>query len=333
MSKRGLPAGGVESTTAKENCLGPKDRQLASEIADRLKLFSSTVHNLPGAPDDARRSSLALQIVESIRRERYMEIIRNREWTAQFANPDGRHFDPLKGALYHYNNGNIDEAFWLVFLSVHFGRHASDGWRLAQDIYRGDGTRSRWTWAAVANNPASFRKWLESSLKALKSDGVKRRFGNHRKYETLRTSSARGTAHVFESYVRLIGANRGHELFFKQLSKNLQLSETEFFDVLYRSLDAVVSFGRTAKFDFLGMLNKIGFLPVVPGIPYLEGATGPLKGARLLFASSASSKMTARTLTQYVVELGRFLNVNMRVMEDALCNWQKSPADFLPFRG
>jgi hypothetical protein len=330
---RGFLAQKVRKQGVEEKLLGPKDRALASEIADRLGVFSETVRDLPGAPDVARRSALALQIVESIRRERYMEVIRKRPWAREFADPDSDRFDPLKGAIYHYKNGNVDEAFWLVFLSVHFGKHVRDGWRLARDIYRGDGARLRWDWARVSNNPAAFHEWLKSNLKRLKSDGVKRRFGNHRKYETLRTNSARGTAQVFKSYVKWVGANRGHELFFSQISKKPPLSEAEFFEALYRSLDAVVSFGRTAKFDLLGMLNKIGFLPIVPSIPYLEGATGPLKGARLLFTNSIRSKKNAKTLTPYVVELGKFLNVNMRVMEDALCNWQKSPSIFLPFRG
>lgn len=296
-------------------------------------MFSKTVQDLPGARDAARRTALALQIVESIRRERYMEVIRKRPWTAEFANPESNQFDPLKGAIYHHKNGNVDEAFWLVFLSVHFGKHVKDGWRLARDVYRGEGARFIWNWARVSNNPASFHGWLKNNLKRLRNDGIKRRFGNHRKYETLRTNSARGTAEVFKSYVKWVGANRGHALFFGQISEKPPLSEAEFFDVLYQSLDAVVSFGRTAKFDYLGMLNKIGFLPIVPGIPYLEGATGPLKGARLLFTNSIKSKKKAKVLTPYVVELGKFLNVNMRVIEDALCNWQKSPSNFLPFRG
>jgi hypothetical protein len=333
MSRRGSVARSEFVDSSKEKLLGPKDRAFALQIAKRLKTFDTEVLALPGAPDEAHRTTLAFQIVEGVRRERYVRLIRARTWSADFADPESAHFDPLKGAIYHYELGNIDEAFWLVFLSVHFGKHLKDGWQLVRDIYRGDGGQVRWSWAKVANSPASFRKWLAENQMRLRDDGVKRRFGNHRKYETLRVNSARGTAEVFKSYVDWIGANRGHALFFSQVAGKPPISGAALFDVLYNSLDAVVSFGRTAKFDFLGMITKIGFLPICPGIPYLEGATGPLRGARLLFGNDIKSKKSTDVLTPHVVELGNFLKVSMQVMEDALCNWQKSPAEFLPFRG
>jgi hypothetical protein len=31
-------------------------------------------------------------------------------------------FDPLKAAVLHYRRGRVDEAYWLVFLAVHFGK-------------------------------------------------------------------------------------------------------------------------------------------------------------------------------------------------------------------
>jgi hypothetical protein len=34
-----------------------------------------------------------------------------------------------------------------------------------------------------------------------------------------------------------------------------------------------------------------------------------------------------------VVKLGDALGVGMQVMEDSLCNWQKSPEAYVPFRG
>ena len=61
----------------------------------------------------------------------------------------------------------------------------------------------------------------------------------------------------------------------------------------------------------------------------MQGSTGPLKGARLLFGENA----TSAALDPRLVELGAELGVGMQVIEDALCNWQKSPDRFVPFRG
>ena len=37
------------------------------------------------------------------------------------------------------------------------------------------------------------------------------------------------------------------------------------FDILYHSMGAVASFGRTARFDYLTMIGKLGLAPIEPG--------------------------------------------------------------------
>ena len=93
-------------------------------------------------------------------------------------------------------------------------------------------------------------------------------------------------------------------------------------------MTAVKRFGRTARFDYLTMIGKLGLGNIQPGSAYLLESTGPLKGARLLFGPA--TRATLETLT---VQLGNRLDVGMQVMEDSLCNWQKSPGIFKPFRG
>jgi Alpha-glutamyl/putrescinyl thymine pyrophosphorylase clade 3 len=68
---------------------------------------------------------------------------------------------------------------------------------------------------------------------------------------------------------------------------------------------------------------------ILPGLPYLKGSSGPLNGARLLFGRNEP----AETLDLWVAQLGESLGVGMQELEDALCNWQKSPDRFVPFRG
>ena len=97
---------------------------------------------------------------------------------------------------------------------------------------------------------------------------------------------------------------------------------------------SVGSFGRTARFDYLNMIAKLDLAKIEPGSTYMTGATGPLKGARLLFgAPGAKAKPTQ--LNAWLIELDASLGLEMglQVLEDALCNWQKSPARFKPFRG
>ena len=80
------------------------------------------------------------------------------------------------------------------------------------------------------------------------------------------------------------------------------------------------------------MVGKLDLAPIEPGSTYMPGATGPLTGARLLFGKP---KATAAALDGQLVLLNAYLKLRfgMQVLEDALCNWQKSPAKFVPFRG
>jgi hypothetical protein len=102
---------------------------------------------------------------------------------------------------------------------------------------------------------------------------------------------------------------------------------------LYSSMSDVASFGRTARFDYLTMLGKIGLALIEPGSVYMDGATGPWKGASLLFYGTDNAPVSRAQVDSFVRKLAGCLNVGMQVMEDALCNWQKSPEVFRPFRG
>jgi hypothetical protein len=105
------------------------------------------------------------------------------------------------------------------------------------------------------------------------------------------------------------------------------------FNHLYHSMNAVISFGRMAKFDYLMMLSKLGLADIEPGIPYMNGATGPMRGARLLFGGATNAAIPVRRLDELTSLLGQRLGAGMQAMEDAICNWQKSPARFRAFRG
>jgi hypothetical protein len=94
----------------------------------------------------------------------------------------------------------------------------------------------------------------------------------------------------------------------------------------------VTRFGRTARFDYLTMVDKLGLAPITPGSAYLQGSTGPVEGARLLFGGSRTAVLSPTELDRWLGDLDARLHVGMQVLEDALCNWQKSPGRFEAFR-
>jgi alpha-glutamyl/putrescinyl thymine pyrophosphorylase-like protein len=179
----------------------PRDRNLAKQLDERLKTFDQQKHRLPGIRVPANRETLLEQLIESIHRVKYISVIRTRKLSDLRADPSNELFDPLKAAVLHQRKGQIDEAFWLVFLSVHFGKNGRTGWRLARDVYGRLGGRVTWDWARTSADPKGFRRWLEAHQAALKDDGTSRLFGNHRKYQSLDANSPAGTGAAIESYV------------------------------------------------------------------------------------------------------------------------------------
>lgn len=309
----------------------PKDKAKAAQLDAALVTHSAQVRPLVGIANPTARLVLVEQFLESLHRVQYIAAIKSRPISAMRADPTSDIFDPIRAAIFHAGRGEADEAFWLLFLATHFGRHPVDGWRLARDVYGGVPQGQIWTWDRVSTNPGAFRQWLEAQLPTLKGDGIKRRFSNHRKYESLSGLSANGTGAAVESYVDWVGPARSHKALVGKFHNQAAGDPTKLFDLLYESMDDVRRFGRLAKFDHLAMLGKVGLVPITPGRTYLSGATGPLAGARLLFGL-AEHENSASVIEGWLVDLDRDLQIGSQPMEDAICNWQKSPTKFVPFR-
>jgi hypothetical protein len=260
------------------------------------------------------------QVIESERRRRFVQRLSTADLSPLRADPSSTLFDPLKAAAIHRQRGETDEAFWMVFLFVHFGRSRGGGWRYARDVYSRLGT-GRWDWPTVAGDAAGFRSWLTENLTAIKGNGPGG-FGNHRKYERLAE-----TSEVVETYVSWVGPERSHGARFAHAGHSADPRLN--FAQQYASMALIARFGRTARFDYLTTVGRLGLADLVPDRPHLDSATGPLAGARLLFGSA----QPARELDQALVRLGDDLDLTMDVIEDGVCNWQKSPGQFRPFRG
>jgi hypothetical protein len=309
----------------------PRDRELAQRLEAGLLSFDGERRPLPGIHDPMTRSTLLEQLVESIRRVKYVSVIREQKLSAQRADPNDELFDPLKAAILYQRQGQIDEAFWLVFLFVHFGKHRQAGWRYIRNIYGRLGTVDQWNWTNTSANPIAFREWLNAHQNELKRIGV--RFGSHRRYQSLDANSSRGTGAIIESYVNWVKPPRNHQQIIEEALEHVKGDPRRAFDMLYRSMDTVMGFGRLARFDYLTMVGKLGLAPIEPGSTYIQASTGPLNGARLLFGGQITARLRATDLDWWLVELDAELKVGMQVLEDALCNWQKSPEEFKAFRG
>ena len=305
------------------------DRPLARTLGTRLQEYEYRFDFLPGIQTESRRESLIEQMVESDRRIRFVSVVRQRGVSPHCTNPLSPLFDPLKAAISLQSNSNIEEAFWMVFYFVHFGKHPRTGWTNARNIYGRLGQSPNWDWPTTSTDPQGFRRWLNTNQETLHAPGVKGGFGNHRKYQSLKAYSPTGTGSAFETYIAWVSPPRTHTDMITQAHQTANGDPHRAFADLYASMSGVASFGRVARFDYLTMLGKLNLAPIEPGTPYLQNSTGPIHGARLLFGQ----KYTPSHLNHHATKLAIQLDVPMQVMEDALCNWQKSPQKFVPFRG
>jgi Alpha-glutamyl/putrescinyl thymine pyrophosphorylase clade 3 len=311
-----------------------EDLIFAKAMAKRLNAFDARVHPLPGIEDQDARSTFIFQIVESVRRIRFVQQVSQRPIAESRKDPATGYFDPVRAAILYEQAGEIDEASWLVFLFVHFGKNAKSGYRLIADIYGKLGQGGTWTWAQVSHDPIAFRHWLDKNQRNLKTWGkTHRAFGNHRKYQSLDAWKPVGTGEAVHTYTIWVTNSGGHGKLFSNALEVTDGDPEEAFAHLYTQMSAVKSFGRTAKFDYLAMIGKVGLAPIRPNSVHFDGATGPVIGARLLFSGKLKSGDSVKKLETLSDSLALHLQVDKQVIEDSLCNWQKSPAVPERFRG
>lgn len=305
-----------------------RDRVRGERFDTSLATYAVREHALPGIADPAARGTFLAQLIDSLHRVEYPRRLLERPISVRRTDPgDEELFDPVRAAIYHVRQGNYDEACWLVFLFVTYGKAKRTGWRLIRDVYGRLGHGGRWDWATVAASPRAFAEWIVARAETLWPKGTPRPFGAHRQHETVAP-----TGRSVETYVAWIGA-AGHRAKFNTAVAANGGDPRRTFDALYRDMDSVHRFGRLGKFDYLTMLSKLDLAPIEPGSTYMAGATGPVAGARLLFGGDRVANMTVHRLDAQLADLDAHLGVGMQVLEDALCNWQKSPTRFRPFRG
>jgi hypothetical protein len=310
-----------------------RQRQLADRLADGFDAYEAAEGPLPGFTP-ARRTNLIRQLAESSRLSMYVEHLRTISLSPQAADPsDIWWFNPIKAAIIRRREGEDDEAFWMIFLLTHFGKHRRAGWRYVREVYGALGSDEPWTWQRVSADVIGFRNWLDAHRRQLSDPSVSHGFGNHRKYESLAGWTGAGTGSVVASYVAWVGDPPEHRVPFDGATASAENDPQVAFDVLYKSMVAVCRFGRLARFDYLTMIGRIGLADIHAGKAYLEGSTGPLKGARQLFQRAGEPNLTAAALEAKAAGLRAYLGVTFDVLEDALCNWQKSPTEFRRFRG
>ncbi len=306
--------------------------QETNRIGAALAVFEQQHYPLPGIIASRERIAFIRQLIDSIRRVDFVRMVASRPISPERMDPNSDIFDPIRAALLHKDAGNFDEACWLIFLTTHFGRHSKSKWRYAQEVYGKLGAQPHWSWVNVSGYPSDFRDWLRENELYI-SRGTERGFGGHRRYTSLSADKPNGTGAAVESYAFWVRRYGNHQDLIADAFNACYGDPRKAFEHLYRSMAEVRSFGRLARFDYLTMLAKTGLAAITPPHAYLQGATGPLNGARLMLQGSTAVELSTHELEHRLITLGDALDVDMQVVEDALCNWQKHPSYYVFFQG
>jgi len=307
-----------------------RDRQ--DEIRSAIAAYEKANGNLPGLSTDSRRDCLCRQVISSLRRIEWVRQIKQSDISADRSDPHSSLFDPIRAAILYTRNGEFEQAVWMTFIQTHFGKHERDGWKLAANVYGSFREGPIWTYKHYGNDPAEFETMLQQNEAKLFNRNISGAFSNHRKYQSKRPHKIARTFRTFFEWQSEFG---GLDQRVREIHKKSGQEPASTFDMLYKSLKPVFGFGggRLGRFDFLTMLGKLDLAPIVPGSVYLSGATGPYEGAKLLFNGETKAPLSRVELQKKMNELDDFLQVGKQVIEDSVCNWQKSPNKFVHFKG
>lgn len=313
--------------------MGKANLTLFQHLKERLEFFHNEIHPLIGITDAISKECLIDQMIDSIRRIEYVErLLESRAVTC----PDARNkgFNPIVAAIFHQKEGNVDEAMWLVFLLTYFGKSNKSKWELIRNFYSNFGQSSAfWTWDEILNSIEEFSEWALFNQDKMKNIGS---FSNHRRYIGFNPESPTGILVVIKNYIAWIQFFGNHEGLIKAMTLKSTNSSSNLFRSFYKSIPSGLSLARLGKFDFITMLSKVGIVKMEPDSTYLVGSSGPKSGANLLFNGVSDLKNSEiKSLEEKFDLLATNLAIpfSMQVLEDSVCNWQKSPFRYQYFKG
>jgi len=221
-------------------------------------------------------------------------------------------FNPLGEARERSLAGDHDEAIWLHFVATLIG------WDRPDSVDRflrvlGDGERATWRYMAEHALGALVRTQAQATMLMREAP-----FGNHRKYETYR--GERGSSRVVKSFLSWAGSSPAARV--DSIVSDARSPEHAF-DRLYNAFD-VFRFGRTARYDFVRLVANVD-RRLRAGSCYLRGASGPRRAAALLFLGRSWARDNeVAGLEEGLRELASVCGIDLTVVEDAVCQWQKA---------
>lgn len=262
--------------------------------------------------------TLSLQTIDSIRRIKIYQVYKQQAIIAEKKKLVNYHTsNPL--VLCQRQSISRNSKIWIIYLATYFGKSKKSNWTLFR--------------RAAFNKKKEFIKFESISKDKFKYYSyinsfdffANANFSNHRKYTKKSISGRKGIIRSVEYVLNNIS--------------EFSCSTTVSFDTMYKRAFNIPNFGRMATFDFVCMLCKCGMKVEEPLSMYHKHSTGPLKAIEQILMLAGINSPTKEDQIIFGNELLSWFRSNTeismiaQVLEDAICNWQKSPSDYNHYFG
>jgi hypothetical protein len=290
------------------------------QLEQKIRSFHQNVHPISiGNNAEELKYFVSLITFEAHEIKKVSETINQHPIDQKFSDPGSTSFDPLQLAVQYFQNGETDNACWLLFLYSYIGKHPNYEWNLLRKMYFNTDHNEVWKWENISTHYEVFQEWFLENIPAIKD---KAGLGEHHKYSELSDSKAIVICRDMQEYILWIREFGNHHTL---LSNQAEITPTKLFRELYRSMDAKTSFNKLVKFKYLSLLGILSIFPIQPDQPYLNDFILSRRGAQHLFESKNRKKIPVEKLNALLLSLHHYLELNhgLEVLQKVLAKWGK----------
>ncbi len=257
--------------------------------------------------------TLSKQTIDSIRRveiyKTYLQRANNAEKNRHSYYSTNNPF-----TLAQRSSLSLETRIWCVYVATYFGKSNASKWTLFnRSVFRPD--KSLISFEDIIENREQYFDYLRD-LNLFEGSN----YSNHRKYTKKSLDGSKGVLNSFDFLIDGIGQFRF-------------VSPTSF-DTTYRNALAIPNFGRMAAFDFTSSLCKCGLNVQEPESMYHKYSTGPLAALKEILKLAGIRNPPQSLQVDFGRDLLEWFSTHSsiymiaQVLEDAICNWQKSPRSY-----
>lgn len=282
-------------------------------------LWQNALHDLLDVSFDADLINvLSHQTIDSIRRINIYQAYAMKARRAEELNlPFFHTSNPF--TLSQRSSIGIDSKVWYIYLATYFGKSNKSKWKLFnKTAFKAD--KSLIEFKEIKLNRLHYYTYLRNIDLFNNAN-----FSNHRKYTKKSLEGRKGLIYSID-------------YFLDNIDKYSHSNLVEF-DVVFSYAMKIPNFGRMAAFDFTSSLCKCNLNINDPISMYHENSTGPLKALAdiLILAKCKDVSKSAQIdfgndLLAWFLEHSK-IQIVAQVLEDTICNWQKSPRKYQRYFG